>query len=224
MKKIAVFILSAVLLLGLSLTVYAAEAPDLSKKGSLTLTMVWDAEPLNSGSLTLYRIGNIENKENTYSFALLPQLQDSQLSLENLKDTALPQKLADLALQRELEPITAQIQNGEAVFPELETGLYVLTQAQADACDGFEAIQPFLISLPHWDGNTYIYDWKANPKVELEKTPAEPTTPLPTEPKDPTLPQTGQLNWPVPVMAVSGLMFLLAGGLLLGRKKVDSEG
>lgn len=90
-------------------------------------------------------------------------------------------------------------------------GLFAVTQKEADASDGFPAIHPFLISLPRWDGEQYVYDLTAKPKVSLE--------PKPTEPPDPWLPQTGQTNWPVPVMAVAGAAFVILGGFLCFRKK-----
>ena len=47
--------------------------------------------------------------------------------------------------------------------------------------------------------------------------------PVPTTP--PTkLPQTGQLNWPVPVLVVLGLaLFSLGWGLRFGRRKDSHE-
>lgn len=45
-------------------------------------------------------------------------------------------------------------------------------------------------------------------------TPSESTEPTkPTEPDKPTLPQTGQLWWPVPLMAIAGLVLFLLGWL-----------
>lgn len=89
--------------------------------------------------------------------------------------------------------LTAPIEGGKAVFSQLMPGLFVVPQKEADASDGFTAIHPFLISLPRWDGEQYVYDLTAKPKVSLEPKPTEP----PTEPPDPWLPQTGQTNWPV---------------------------
>lgn len=48
-------------------------------------------------------------------------------------------------------------------------------------------------------------------------TPTNPSTPTTTTSK-PTLPQTGQLNWPVPVLAAAGLSLCAAGWLIQRRK------
>ncbi|MBQ9720353.1 MAG: hypothetical protein IJV64_06615, partial [Oscillospiraceae bacterium] len=52
-----------------------------------------------------------------------------------------------------------------------------------------------------------VYTVDATPKMTL--APASPT-PTPT-PTGPTLPQTGQLWWPVPVLAVLGLFCVAIG-------------
>lgn len=55
--------------------------------------------------------------------------------------------------------------------------------------------------------------------VEIEPTPTP--APVPEEPAVPTLPQTGQLNWPVPVLAGAGLALFAAGWVLRYGKKDD---
>lgn len=61
--------------------------------------------------------------------------------------------------------------------------------------------------------------------VPEETTQPTPTEPKPTKPKpDPgKLPQTGQLNWPVPVLATLGLLLLVAGIFLRSGKKTVQE-
>jgi LPXTG-motif cell wall-anchored protein len=54
---------------------------------------------------------------------------------------------------------------------------------------------------------------------------AVPTpTPTPTATPAPVLPQTGQLNWPVPLLAVTGLSVFIIGWILrFGKKKENDE-
>ena len=56
-------------------------------------------------------------------------------------------------------------------------------------------------ALPMYDGSGYVYDVEATPKVEVEKEPEteEPTTTKPPQIPE-KLPQTGQNNWPIPVL------------------------
>ena len=45
-------------------------------------------------------------------------------------------------------------------------------------------------------------------------------SPPPTPPVGPEkLPQTGQLKWPVPVLAALGMLLLLAGSILMRRER-----
>ena len=221
MRKLIITLLCAALLLALPLTAWALEVPEIDRIGSLTLRMEWEGQALDSGSLTLYRVGQIVWQNGRYEFALVPELADTGVSLENLDHTGLPGTLAKLAQERKLDAITASIEEGKAYFGDMQTGLYVVTQSQEQACEGLKPINPFLISLPRRDGERYVYDLTADPKMAMETEPTEPSSPPPTEPEDPNLPQTGQLNWPIPLMFVSGMIFLTIGLILCFRKKED---
>ena len=66
------------------------------------------------------------------------------------------------------------------------------------------------------EGNTFYIENTADP------APTEPDTTTPTEkPNPPKLPQTGQLWWPVPILALAGMALILIG--LLRRKEQDYE-
>lgn len=223
MKKFRIFLLLIILLHGLALHVHAVEIPNANRTGSLTLAMYGEGKPLNSGRLTIYRVGDIVQSNGDFSFALIPELQDSGIVLDDLDDTVLPRILADQAQRRGLRPITVSIQNGLAIFSQLKPGLFVVMQEEADASDGFAPIRPFLVSLPVWNGTTYVYEVTAKPKVSIESIPTEPPETEPPKPTEPNLPQTGQLKWPIPVMAVSGLAFLTAGVYLCFGKKERHE-
>ena len=224
MKRIFPVVLLIALLLNLSAAVSAVEIPDPGKMGSITFTMAWNGENLDSGSLTMYRVGDIRETENGFGFALIAELEDSRLSLEDLSDPELAQSLCVLAKERQLPAITAPIENGKAVFDDLLPGLYVVTQTEEEASEGFSPILPFLISLPQMQYGDYVYDLTAVPKVSLEPAPTEPSAPTePTEPTPPDLPQTGQLNWPVPFLAVAGFALFVLGWFLRFGKKHEHE-
>lgn len=219
MKKRVLAALIAIVLLG-SLTVAAHEVPDLTQNGTITFTMDWNGEPLDGGSLTMYRVGDIAEDDGNYNFACVAEID--AVSLENLNDPALAVSLAAAAQEAGLMPITAPVAEGQAVFTDVVPGLYVVTQE--DAAEGFAPLSSFLISMPKFRDGHYEYDITADPKVPLETEPAEPTEPDPTKPTDPWLPQTGQLNWPVPMLAVAGLALFIAGWILcFGRKKENYE-
>lgn len=224
MKKVAIVLMTAFLLLSTALSAHATEAPDPNGVCTLTMVMEWDGEKLSSGSLTVFRVGQIVSQDGDWKFALIPELQESDFSMNNLDDSQLATQLYLLVQDKELTGVTVQIQDGQAVFTDLTAGLYLVTQEEA--CEGFSTINPFLISLPRWNGNHYVYDLTAQPKVSFEPEETEPTEPTetePTEPTDPVLPQTGQLNWPIPAMSVAGMALFLVGLCLCFGKKNGHE-
>lgn len=218
-KKTTAILALLVLLLALRAPVGAVEGLDRNRLGTLTIAMVFDGEALEGGRLTAHRVGQIA--PNSERFILVDELASSGISLEDLHDPALPGQLYDLALQYNLDTWTNPIVTGEAVFTDLQTGLYVISQQSSDASPGYAPIDPFLLSLPQWQEDGYVYDLTATPKVPLIPVHTEPTAPTdPTEPTEPgDLPQTGQLNWPIPLMAVGGLSFFVLGCVLLSGTK-----
>ena len=222
-KRILLLVVLLVLFNCLLTPAYAHEVPDPEQKGSISLSMDWKGEPMDGGSLTIYRVGDIAEDDGNYTFALVEALKGTGLILDNVNDLALAQQLAEAA--KGLEPITADIKNGEALFDDLEPGLYVLTQSEKQATPGFLPTQPFLISLPRWENDHYVDELTADPKVSPKPEPTETTEPptKPPKPNEPNLPQTGQTNWPVPVLGACGLMLIVMGGLLRSGKRDERE-
>ena len=219
MKKRILAALIALVLLG-TLTVTAQEVPDLTKNGTITLELDWNGEPLNGGSLTMYRVGDIVENDGNYSFACVAAI--GSVSLDDLNDPELAVALSEAAISAGLEAITVPIADGTARFTDVAPGLYVVVQDEAT--EGFAQLSPFLLSMPRFQDGRYVTDITASPKVPLETEPTEPRPTTPTGPTDPKLPQTGQLNWPVPMLAVAGLALFVAGWILrFGRKKENYE-
>ena len=104
------------------------------------------------------------------------------------------------------------------VFDSLAPGLYVISQPKA--ADGYEPVAPFLVTVPFkGEDGKLQYDVDARPKVEKARKSTPTPTPPVTKTPPPKLPQTGQLWWPVPLLVIAGLLFILAGWR---RKRADS--
>lgn len=217
-KRLLNLLAVAALLAVLSVTAFAHDVPDPSRTGSISVTMHSGDTAVAGGSLTLYRVGEVQEENGDYCFAPTGDFVDCGKSFQDVSAPELAERLAQYA--EGLTGLTLPIDDeGRVTFPELELGLYLLVQEEA--AEEYYNAAPFLVSVPYMENGTYRYEVDASPKVELEKAP-EAT--LPTEPPDPTLPQTGQLNWPVPVLVVLGLG-LFAGGwfLCFGRRKDSRE-
>jgi len=218
MRKLTTLLAALVLLLSLIPGARAAENPDPDRIGSITFRMETEEQLLNTGKLTLYRVGDIAWQEGGWYFDPVEQLQDSGLSFGDIADSRLAAQVEEAVKESGLPGQTAAISRGKAVFADLQAGLYLVTQKENHASDGFAPINSFLFSLPQQEAGSYVYEITAAPKVSLETVPTETTEPTESVPTDPKLPQTGQMNWPVPLMAAAGLAFLILGWFLCFRK------
>lgn len=199
-----------------SVTAYAHEVPDESRKGTITVEMEYEGQAVTGGTLTVYRVGEIQESDGNYSFGKTDAMKNLAGSYEDIESAALAESIAAFVEKEQISAYaTTKNQNGKAVFSDVELGLYLIVQSEAS--EGYEALNPFLIAVPMNEGGHYVYEITAEGKFQLQQKP-KPVTP--DNPTDPTLPQTGQLNWPIPVMAVLGLCLFAAGWLLrFGRKK-----
>lgn len=228
------------LICSINIFAYAHEVPDLSKTGYITVMMTYEKDAVPGGTLTLYKVGDVWEDDGNYSFVLTDDFKDSCVSLENIQSPQLAKTLAVYAEEQELTGTTKEIGNdGNVTFLKMELGLYLLIQT--DAAEGYAKVDPFLVSVPMNEDGVYCYEVDASPKVELKneetsetpsetledpKTPTDPKTPASpttsTTPSSSSLPQTGQLNWPIPVLAVLGLMLFSVGWILRFDRKRDS--
>lgn len=225
-NRILSFLMALIFMVVLAVNASATEMPNLEDKGSLTLAMNYNGQPLNSGKVNILAVGELKrNPGNAYDFQLFASLGKSTLTQEELYSVDTAAELLTAAKKLYAKNIlSVSITDGKAVFKDLNAGLYIVWQEESDACDDLSAFQPFLISVPRWQGETFVMDVTAAPKVPLKPEPPEPTETTPPPPPPPELPYTGQLNWPVPVLAVSGAMLMLIGLILcVSRKRNNYE-
>lgn len=218
-KKTLSLLLMLLLVSSLCLSVSAHEVPDFSRRGSISIVMTYRGDPVAGGSLTIYRVADVVEYDGNYGFAYTDEFANSSIPITELNSANLPRELERIASEQKLDGITQNLSNrGETTFSDLEIGLYLVVQNRA--APGFEKINPFLVSVPYNDSGRYVYDVDTEPKniPEPETEPTKPTDP--TEPDD-DLPQTGQTNWPIPVLTVGGMVLVVAGFCLRASKKED---
>ena len=296
--RLAAVLLAMCLVVCCALPAFATSANIvLGRLGSLHVRL-YDTHndvPLRGGELTLYQVATVKRTGGDLSYAYTGDFAGCGVPLGDFSDSTLADRLAKYL---PAVPAIAAQQNvtekGYADFAKLPQGLYLVVQTEAS--HGYEAIKPFLVSIPLPDGNGWIYDVDATPKVgatipetpdtpdkpDVPDTPDKPGTPdtpdtpeqpdnpdtpvspdspdtpvspgtpdnpvspanpdnpvspgnpdnpvspenpdnpvSPSNPDKPVLPQTGQLNWPVPVLACSGVLLFAAGWVLnrQGKKK-----
>lgn len=226
-KRLFVLLTALLLLCGVSMTAFAHDVPDLSEKGSVKITMSRKGEIVPGGTLTLYQVGSVREDDGNYSFELTGDFVKSKVSLKNVESARTAKALAEYAEEKNLTGITKEIgKDGKATFSGLNPGLYLLVQEEN--APGYHLVDPFLVSIPMLEDGTYLYDVDAGPKVELVESPKKPHRPTPENPSNPPspsapgtsgpsgtlLPQTGQMNWPIPVLTICGLCLFAAGWYL----------
>lgn len=200
-RKMLKGILCAFTLLFSTINVNAEEV-DTTKTGSITITL--DNQQVSGGSLRLYQIATVEDNKFVYTNGY----ESCGISLDKLdSDTA--KALAKISTDTNTSVTQSVVKGSNVVFNQLQVGLYLVVQE--GSFENYQSIDPFLVSIPQKEGESYIYDVDASPKVgTLKKV-------TPTTPPGGDIPNTGQLNWPIPVLATSGVLLLVVGWYLLKK-------
>jgi sortase A len=225
-KKFTAFLLTLAMLCGGTVSAY-------DTLGQITLTLRDGDTLVQGGSLELHRVGDLDAQESlTLNADFAAVTQKRRLDLES---PDLAEALADHAESADLPGTVAPVSDqGTVTFSDLEEGVYLVMQADAFGNSG--DISPFLVAIPQQVDGQPCYDVDASPKVQLlsetdpevspetsPETSQEPTvspaaSPKPVTSPSPsatstgnTLPKTGQLNWPIPLLVLLGIAVFLAG-------------
>ncbi len=184
MRKVIFLLVLAVLAVAAAPGASAAE-----HYGSVQVKLEAGDLAVTNGAVTLYQVG-VRTEE---GFRITEGFGGGIIRQADADSRQLARWLAESADQSGLTRLLDA--DGNALFTELEEGLYLLVQTER--MDGFYPIQPVLLELPqekNWDLN-------------IRREPA----PVVTE-----IPKTGQT--PVPILGVLG-MALSAAGLILSVRK-----
>ena len=216
MKKILLFLLTFSVLLSFPMIAQAHDVPQDREDCSIEVIVRYEGENLDDGTLTLVRIAHVEEEDGNFYFV-------QEITGERLEDVSSAEARAAIIdfynenkTRHDFDTKIEKVEEGRALFTDLPIGLYLIVQETA--AYGYSHLEPFLISVPYMVDGQYQYNVTAAAKSSLEKEP-EPTDPPPTVPEDPNLPQTGQLNWPIPLMAVVGFGLFVVGWILMFGKK-----
>lgn len=220
--KNRICILLAVLFLVQLLPLRAnAETIDLDAKGSITVKVIDDGTPLKGLKLTCIRVARLEEINGEYEYA---RVYDSKILTGEIYTEGLAQDLLTFVTDNSSNYSFSRLEErvnekGYLTFNSCTPGLYLIMQEEDFTLNGekYGKLKPFLVTIPY-DGKYHV---DASSKPALDIFPTEP--PETTKPPE-KLPQTGQLNWPIPWMASSGmLLFAMGWWLFFGRKKESYE-
>lgn len=153
---------------------------------------------------SLAKIADAEVIEDAQSirYTTLPEYKayDCDWSALNAEDSCIKAKeLAKIAVRKGQYLSSSVVdQQGNVCFSNLDPALYLVVRTKAASQNQNYFVEPFLIRIPMVWENEIVYTVTSAPKFGWKKP-------------DPILPQTGQLNWPVPVLTGLGIAFILVG-------------
>lgn len=218
MKRFISLLLVLAVCVCIPLDAYAHDVPQDRTDCSIELLVRYEGEDVTGGTLTAVKIGYVDEDDGNYFFS-------QEITGEFIEDISSPEAAAAMKEfyeenkdTYEFYTQTQSVKNGKATMTDMPTGLYLVYQQWA--ANGYRRLKPVLVSIPYMQDGQYQYHLTANIKAELEREPV-PYNPPPTEPPDPELPQTGQLNWPIPVLVMVGLILFLVGWKLVFEKRKE---
>jgi len=204
--------------------------PAAETSGSLTLRCVFSVEGgervLSNDEYSLAKIADATITDSSVTYMTLERFMNYDCDWQNTAASKMNEKAKALAYYCEKNSYyTASAvtgKNGELKFDDLEIGLYLVARTKTDSRNKDFVTDPLLVFIPEQVNGEVIYDVVSTPKYSYF-SPGNPDDPhTPNTPSDSTLPQTGQLMWPITVMAVLGC-FLILGGSALLRKEGSNE-
>ncbi len=236
-KRIFSVITCAVLLIGfMGIAVNAQTSLDPNRLGSITVTLKdTSGNTISGGEITMYQAAYMSSDGTTMIYT--DSFADCAADINNLTSNTLADELCEFVSNRNITGDTRfSDDSGRICFDGLRTGVYLFVQENAS--EGYEIMLPFVVILPLFD-TEYIYDIDAEPKMDsIAIIPTVTPTPVPQDTATPTpetgiatsvpsntpstnprLPQTGQLNWPIPVLVISGLFLIIVGGIMIRAKE-----
>lgn len=212
MRKLFIFLLSLLMCAFAIVNVNAVTEPiDFEKTGSLSVTMKCSHGYISGGNVALYRIAELKWIDENYKFEYTRDFKDCHIPLNNLNADGLADSFNNYIIEKQIVVNRNILEDGTIVYNNLPLGLYLVVHEEAT--DGFTNALPFIVTLPMSNGAEWEYNVDATPKVEIKHS-------VIVGPPD--IPQTGQLKWPVPVMAALGVI-IFAIGLVLCFKRGNKE-
>ena len=288
-RKICSVCLIALILLVMPMTVFA-QGFETDRVGSISVSLLDPKEetPLAGAELSLYYVATVAlNSSSRLSYTFTDAFEDCGCALD---DPALVTAL-DVFVTEHADPMAKQVTDAQgcAAFTNLPLGLYFVKQT--NTVEDSVSCTSFLVTVPNYDNEGYVYDVNASPKTEVvklvsitikkvwntdESTSATDSvtvqllkdgvliatavlndqnqwqvvyTNMPesdaytivevdvpegfvasysqngyifTVTNSASLIQTGQLIWPIPVLAMAGLFLIVVGSIVLRKTRKEN--
>lgn len=192
------------------------------ESGSLTLRCVFSVEGgervLPNDEYSLVKIADASITPSEVRYTTLTPFLSYDCNWKNQSATGMNEKAKALAAYCERNGYYTDTRttdaNGELTFDHLTVGLYLVARTKVDAVNEDFVTDPLLFFVPQNVNGEAAYQVVASLKFSYLSAEED------RKPSDPTLPQTGQLMWPIGPLATIGCLLILAG--VAFRRKGDS--
>ena len=209
------------------LLISVLSAPAAEESGSLTLRCVFPVgdgqRVLSKDKYSLVKIADASFSDASVTYTTRSEFKNFDCEWQKISASAMNAKAKTLAYYCEQNGCYTESRttdkNGECVFENLGIGLYLVARTKTDPDNTDFNTDPLLFFMPQNVNGVIIYDVVATPKFSY--TSADDPSGNPggkSQPADRTLPQTGQLLWPITLLAVMGCLMILAGSFLMRKE------
>lgn len=240
-NRIFTLLITLILLCSLAGSAFAdTPAPDMNRTNGILTVHIKDTKgnAVAGGVLTLYQVAQAGYVGDYPGYTLTADFSGCgvvlsdyyELDQHEFKVTEeLIQKFEKHAVDNKLPGTKKTVSSkGEVTFDSLNMGLYLVVQT--NPVSNYTTLKSFLISLPGWNAENgqWLYTVDAAPKIGTVTRVDTPDTPEPppTVPNNPyvnqRIPFTGQVWWPVWVLAVGGVLLVSVGIVLKKRGTRDA--
>ena len=198
----------------------ADEMLDASRQGSISISPESSDGKGVSGTFALYKVADVVADDTGWHFQWTDAYRGTDHELYRKTGTlsdSYKKKLVGLLEGKVAHPVQTRATRAGAVsFSGLSVGLYLVKMTKVES--GYDTIDPFLVSIPTIENGALVYQVNASPKAGAAKAKADVggnggSGGGDSGAADERLPQTGQLWWPVPVLAGVGIALVVAGVL-----------
>lgn len=226
-KKLCYIAVCLLLTFLYAVPVSGSDIMDMERECAVTMELKTEAkEALANGSFKFYQIGEVESfNQGKFTYRYLEDFQISNVTLniegasENEKSA---RELSNYAKKYKIPGETyVTDEDGIVRIAGLKPGLYLVdTVYQEKEVGKVEFTKPFLACIPEYENGELIFDVTIKTKVSngaIPMTPLENSSKKPvkkpsgTHPGGSKLPQTGMLRWPIPVLALAGMILMEVG-------------
>lgn len=220
-KKLCCLAICLLLTFIYAVPVSGSDILDGDKECSVTMELkTKDQEALTNVMFEFYQVGEIASyNQEKITYQYLETFRNSNITL-NVEEASENEKSAkELCAYAKQQNIQGKryVTDAEGIvrITGLKPGLYLVGAVYQEREVGkVEYTKPFLAGIPEYENNELIFDVTIKAKVSKETLPLIPLEKPVNKGKKPgivKLPQTGMLRWPIPVLALAGILLLEAG-------------